>query len=159
MFFSLVNGFGTEAFVYGGHFEGGEGSNGNNGLSIYVVNSAKVNIRAGTFEGEMKVERQGVIAFYGCFAKEGTRVTGFFADETELDVTVRTFYGGTVILIPVAEQLCETAPSTSPTNIPTFSPRPTTVPRNAGLLRLEGCVAFSFIIFAAFVPRALQILF
>lgn len=115
-----------------------------------------MNIRAGTFEGEMKVERQGVIAFYGCFAKEGTRVTGFFADETELDVTVRTFYGGTVILIPVAEQLCETAPSTSPTNIPTFSPRPT-VPPNGGLLRLE--VAFSFIIFAAFVPRALQLLF
>jgi len=67
----------------------------------------------------MKVERRGVIAFYGCFMRNGTQVTGIFEDESELDVTIRTYYGGEVLLIPLAEQECETAPSTAPTNFPT----------------------------------------
>ena len=127
----LVNGFGTEAVIYGGHFIGGTGIRGN-GLSLYVLNSAKAHIRSGSFTGDMTVERGGVIAFYGCFMKSGTRVTGVFADESELDVTVRTFYGGQVLLIPLAEQECETAPSTSPTNFPTSSPQPTVQRPNHG---------------------------
>ncbi|KAL7552072.1 hypothetical protein ACHAWF_015324, partial [Thalassiosira exigua] len=128
-----VNGFATEVFIEGGHFAGGTGTRGD-GLSLYVLNSAKVHIRSGTFTGEMKVERRGAVIFYGCFSKDGTRVTGLFSDDTELDVTVRTFYGGEVILVPVSEQICETAPSTAPTNFPTVSHQPT-VPQNRGFER------------------------
>ena len=92
-----------------------------NGLSLYVLNSATVHIYSGLFNGDMKVERRGVIAFYGCFMRNGTQVTGIFEDESELAVTIRTYYGGEVLLIPLAEQECETAPSTAPTNFPTIS--------------------------------------
>lgn len=81
------------------------------------------------------MERRGVIAFYGCFMKSGTQVNGVFADETELDITVRTYYGGEVMLVPLAEQECDTAPSASPTDSPTFSPRPTVPLSNHGYER------------------------
>ena len=115
-----VNGFGTETYIYGGSFIGGKGIRGD-GLSLYVLNSATVHIYSGSFVGDMKVERRGVIAFYGCFMRNGTKVTGIFEDESELDVTIRTYYGGEVLLIPLAEQECDTAPSTAPTNFPTIS--------------------------------------
>ena len=51
-----VNGFGTHAIINGGNFLGGTGTI-DDGLSLYVLNSAEVHIRAGTFGGEMKVER------------------------------------------------------------------------------------------------------
>ena len=113
-----VNGFGTETYICGGSFICGKGIRGD-GLSLYVLNSATVHIYSGSFNGDMKVERRGVIAFYGCFMRNGTQVTGIFEDESELDVTIRTYYGGEVLLIPLAEQECETAPSTAPTNFPT----------------------------------------
>ena len=130
-FSRTVNGFGTTAIIYGGTFQGGRGENNdddNNGLSIHVLNSAEVHIRAGTFQGEITVERHARLRLYGCFKKQGTRVTGLFVDGTKLDVVVRTNYGGEVMLISVSEQVCETAPSASPTNFPTVSSQPT-VPR------------------------------
>ena len=143
--FQTVNGFGTEAFLYGGNFIGGTGIR-DNGLSLYVLNSATAHVRSGSFEGDMKVERSGTIIFYGCFRQDGARVTGVFADETELDVIVRTYYGGQVVLIPLAEQECETAPSTSPTNFPTISSRPTVpIPNDGG----NKPVSFAFHIVAA----------
>mmetsp|Transcript_32000 Transcript_32000/g.67273 ORF Transcript_32000/g.67273 Transcript_32000/m.67273 type:complete len:327 (-) Transcript_32000:292-1272(-) len=141
-----VNGFGTQAYIYGGHFIGGSGTK-DNGLSLYVFNSGRAHIRAGLFTGDMKVERSGSVAFYGCFMKNGTKVTGVFADESELDITVRTYYGGEVILIPLAEQECDTAPSASPTNFPTLSPQPTVPRPNLGGKRK---VASGFIIMAVF---------
>lgn len=146
-FRQLVNGFGTKCYINGGAFTGGAGIRGN-GLSLYVLNSATAHIRAGSFKGEMKVERSGIIAFYGCFKRDGNRITGIFEDETELDVTVRSYYGGEVRLIPLAEQECETAPSTSPTNFPTNSPQPTVLrPINGDRHRKVG---YGFAIMAAF---------
>jgi len=52
-------------------------------------------------------------------------VLGTFVDETNLDLTIRTSYGGLITLTAVPEQECETAPSMSPTNFPTVSPQPT----------------------------------
>ena len=96
----------------------------------------------------MKVERRGVIAFYGCFKRNGTQVIGIFEDESELDVTIRTYYGGEVLLIPLAEQECDTAPSTAPTNFPTTSPAPVRIPRpNDGSMRKVG---ISLIMVAAY---------
>ena len=109
-----------------------------------MLNSAEVHVRGGTFQGEMKAERRGQLKFYGCFTKIGRRVSGTFPDESKLDVTVRTLYGGEVILIPVSEQECETAPSTSPTNYPTVSPQPTIPQPNDGRTR-----TFSFAMFFA----------
>ena len=86
----------------------------------------------------MKVERRGVIAFYGCFRRNGTQITGIFEDESELDVTIRTYYGGEVLLIPLAEQECDTAPSTAPTNFPTLSPQPTLPRPNDSSMRRVG---------------------
>lgn len=127
-----VNGFGTTADIHGGSFLGGKGADGDDGLSLYVLNSATVHIRGGTFRGDMKVERYGQVRFYGCFVKDDKRVTGVFPDESELDVTVMTYYGGEVVLIPVSEQECETAPSTSPTEFPTLSPQPSVTRPNHG---------------------------
>lgn len=101
-FSPLVNGFGTVAIIYGGHFSGGEGVKGD-GLSLYVLNSGTVEVRSGIFTGDMKVERRGTIEFYGCFKREGNRVKGLFAsDDSELDVNVRTYYGGEIKLISVS---------------------------------------------------------
>ena len=119
-----VNGFGSEAKIYGGSFIGGKGSK-DNGYSILVQNSAKAHIYSGSFDGEIKVDRSAEIIFYGCFKRERFKVSGTFVDETTLDVSVRTSYGGGVTLMAVSEQECETAPSTSPTIFPTVSPRPT----------------------------------
>mmetsp|Transcript_526 Transcript_526/g.890 ORF Transcript_526/g.890 Transcript_526/m.890 type:complete len:186 (+) Transcript_526:2013-2570(+) len=123
-----VNGFGTTVVIRGGTFRGGKGSTDDDGLSVHVLNSANVDVRGGSFLGDMKVERYGQVRFYGCFRKNGTKVTGVFADDSELDLTVRTYLGGEVMLIPVSEQECETAPSVSPTNFPTLSSQPS-VPR------------------------------
>jgi hypothetical protein len=57
--------------------------------------------------------------------RDRLQVTGTFPDETYLDVSIRTSYGGEITLTAVSEQECETAPSVSPTNFPTVSPRPT----------------------------------
>ena len=95
----------------------------------------------------MKVERRGVIAFYGCFMRNGTQVAGIFEDESELDVTIRTYYGGEVLLIPLAEQECETAPSSAPTTFPTISPQPTVPRPNTGSMRRVG---ISLIMVAAY---------
>lgn len=133
-FLPIVNGFGTTAIINGGTFKGGQGSNNDdyNGLSIYVLNSAEVHIRSGIFQGEMKVERYGKLRLYGCFRKQGTKVTGIFVDGTYLDVNVKTYYGGEVMLISVSEQECETAPSSSPTSVPTFSRQPVGPRPNGG---------------------------
>ena len=96
-----INGFGTHAIINGGNFLGGTGTI-DDGLSLYVLNSAEVHIRAGTFRGEMKVERRGRIVFYGCFRKENTHITGVFEDGSELDVIVRSYYGDKVVLVPVS---------------------------------------------------------
>lgn len=123
-----VHGFGTEAFLYGGNFRGGKGSNNDNGLSINVLLGGAVHIHSGTFDGDIEVGDSSTIAFYGCFLQNGTIVSGEFADETTLSVNVRSRNGGEIVLVSVAEQECETAPSMSPTNFPTLSPQPT-VPR------------------------------
>lgn len=143
----IVNGFGTETFIYGGSFIGGKGIRGD-GLSLYVLNSAMVHVRGGSFVGDMKAERRGVIAFYGCFMRNGTQVTGIFEDESELDVTIRTYYGGEVLLIPLAEQECDTAPSMVPTNFPTITHMPTVPRPNDSSMRRVG---ISLIIVAAYV--------
>lgn len=126
-----VHGIGTEAVIYGGSFVGGKGLEGD-GLSIWVLNSGKVHVRGGSFLGEVKVEGDAMMFLYGCFEKNGTSVTGMFADEKELDIVVRTRSGGEVVLVSVSEQQCDTAPSTSPTNFPTISPQPTITPPNDG---------------------------
>eukprot|EP00985_Skeletonema_marinoi_P017904 scaffold9914_cov142-Skeletonema_marinoi.AAC.1 len=119
-----VNGFGSEAKIYGGSFVGGKGAK-DNGYSILVQNSAKVHVYSGSFDGEIKVDRSAEIIFYGCFKRDRLQVSGTFPDETYLDVSIRTSYGGEITLTAVSEQECETAPSMSPTNFPTVSPRPT----------------------------------
>lgn len=107
-----------------------------------------MHVRGGVFEGDMRIERRAKIAFYGCFKKEGTRVTGVFVDESELDVRIRTYYGGEVLLIPLAEQECDIAPSSSPTNFPTLSPQPTVPRPNPGNMIRVGCMYY-FVILAA----------
>jgi hypothetical protein len=97
----------------------------------------------------MLVERSGVIVFYGCFEMNGTRVTGLFSDDqTELDVDIRTQYGGEVVLTAVSEQECDTAPSMEPTNFPTMSPRPTVVQPKSEGMRLGSYVFAEMFIFA-----------
>lgn len=119
-----VNGFGTEAKIYGGSFIGGKGTK-DNGYSILVQNSAKVHVYSGSFDGEIKVDRRAEIIFYGCFRQDGLQLSGTFVDESYLDISIRASYGGVITLTAVSEQECETAPSMSPTNFPTISPRPT----------------------------------
>lgn len=119
-----VNGIGSEAKIFGGSFIGGKGTK-DDGYSILVQNSAKVHVYSGSFVGEIKVDRNAEIAFYGCFKQEGLQVSGIFVDETNLDVTIRASYGGLITLTAVPEQECETAPSMNPTNFPTVSPWPT----------------------------------
>ena len=103
-----VHGFGTEAFIYGGTFSGGKGTNGDNGLSINVLNSATVHIYSGSFTGDMEVGDRSTIALYGCFMKNDTTntISGTFVDETYLEVKVRERNGGRVDLISVSEQEC-----------------------------------------------------
>lgn len=127
-----VHGFGTEAFIYGGNFAGGKGSNYDDGLSIYALNAGKVHIYSGSFQGDIEVGDSSIVAFYGCFLKDGPKVTGFFVDDTNLEVNVRLRNGGSVELISVSEQECETQPSAAPTNFPTSSPQPTVPRPNSG---------------------------
>mmetsp|Transcript_21077 Transcript_21077/g.45122 ORF Transcript_21077/g.45122 Transcript_21077/m.45122 type:complete len:331 (-) Transcript_21077:88-1080(-) len=141
-----VHGFGTSVFVHGGKFKGGKGADGDDGLSIYTSNGGNVYIYSGTFEGEMEVGDSSVIAFYGCFMQNGTVVSGVFADETNLEVNVRAENGGEVVLIPVSDQECETAPSTAPSPFPTLSPQPTVPRPNDGS---NIAVTYGFTIMAA----------
>lgn len=119
-----VNGFGSEAKIHGGSFIGGKGAK-DDGYSILVQNSAQVHVYSGSFDGEIKIDRNAEIIFYGCFMRDRLQVSGTFVDGTYLDVSIRTSYGGAITLTAVSEQECDTAPSTSPTNFPTVSPRPT----------------------------------
>ena len=118
---------------------GREGSNdddddGIGGLSVSASNGATVHVHSGTFGGDMEVGDGGTIAFYGCFLKNGTTsmiVRGTFVDETtvvEIGIRSTGDDGGTVSLVSVSEQECDTAPSSSPTDFPTGSYRPTVTP-------------------------------
>jgi len=129
-----VNGFGTEATIYGGNFIPGKGGK-FDGSSLYVLNSGSVHIYGGNFLGEIEVTRNGIIQFHGCFLQNGTTVYGLFPDESELEITVRTTFGGQIVIIPDGEQECDTAPSSSPTRFPTISPQPTVVPRSSAWMR------------------------
>ncbi len=129
-----VNGFGTEAMIYGGNFIPGKGGK-FDGSSLYILNSGSVHIYGGNFFGEIEVTRNGIIQFHGCFLQNGTTVYGLFPDESELDITVRTTFGGQIVIIPDGEQECDTAPSSSPTRFPTISPQPTVVPRSSAQKR------------------------
>ena len=128
-----VNGFGSEASIFGGNFVGGTGLKGD-GLSLNVLNNGVAHVRGGTFGGDMVARSGGTILLYGCFKQDGDVYRGVFEDETELVVTARTTSGGDVIPVAIAEVECEDAPSTEPTNYPTVSPRPT-VPRPSGSCR------------------------
>ena len=126
----VVNGFGTEAIIYGGAFTGGGGSTAD-GMSVRVLNSASVHIHGGTFSGDMLVERNGLIALHGCFSiKDGTRVIGLFADDSEFNVNINSESGGSINFVSVPEQECDTAPSVAPTAFPTLSPQPTAAQGN-----------------------------
>lgn len=128
-----VNGFGTEAMIYGGNFTGGSGST-SDGMSVRVLNSAKVHIHGGVFNGDMMVERNGLIALHGCFStKNGTQFIGLFADDSEFDVNINTDSGGSIDIVPVSEQECETAPSVAPTSFPTISSQPTVILVSSGV--------------------------
>jgi len=121
-----VHGFGTEAKIFAGQFIGGIGQDGGiDGLSINVQNFASVHIHSGTILGEIEIDTGSNIAFYGCFLRSGATISGEFVDGTELNVVVKTKNGGTVSLIAVPEQECETQPSMQPTSFPTISPQPT----------------------------------
>ena len=130
----IVNGFGTVANIYGGEFSGGSGANADlRGYSLRIINSATAHIHGGIFIGNVKVERNGLVALHGCFSfsKAGrqTQVTGIFADETEIDISIESD-GGDFEFVAVPEQECETVPSVAPTSFPTTSPRPTGLQTN-----------------------------
>ena len=121
-----VHGFGTNAKIFGGNFVGGIGEDDEiDGLSLSVQNFASVEIHSGDFQGEIEVGTGSNIVFYGCFLQRGSTIIGSFVDGIELDVVVKPKNGGTVSLIAVSEQECDTQPSMQPTGFPTISPRPT----------------------------------
>ncbi|KAL7510155.1 hypothetical protein ACHAXN_007239 [Cyclotella atomus] len=120
----IVNGFGTEAILYGGEFVGGSGTE-SDGNSIRVLNSATVQIHGGSFTGDMMVDGNGLIALHGCFSFNGTQIVGIFADDSEFNVNIKSESGGSIDFVSVPEQECETAPSVAPTSFPTVSSRPT----------------------------------
>ena len=141
----VVNGFGTEAIIHGGEFIGGVGTV-SDGYSLKVLNSASVHIHGGEFQGDMVVEGNGAILLHGCFSmKNGTQVTGIFADETELDVNIKRDGGGSIDFMPVSEQECDTAPSMAPTSFPTLSPKPTVVQTNNEARMIAAPVVVVFI--------------
>ncbi|KAL3786229.1 hypothetical protein HJC23_002480 [Cyclotella cryptica] len=113
----VVNGFGTVAIIYGGEFIGGAGVKAN-GYSVKVMNSGKVHIHGGSFFGEMMVQENGIVLLYGCFAQNGTTVSGLFADETDFNATIY----GDVNFVSVDEQKCDTIPSVAPTRFSTIFP-------------------------------------
>ena len=95
-----IHGFGTSVFIYGGTFRGGKGSDedgDDDGLSVYTSNGGRVNVYSRSFEGRMEVGDSSVIAFYGCFVRNGTTVSGVFVDETNLSLEVRRQDGGQVV--------------------------------------------------------------
>ena len=143
----FVNEIGTEAHVYGGAFEGGEGRK-SDGKSLEVSNRASVYLHSGSFDGQVKVVNGALLTLYGCFQwdENRRRIYGSFVDGTELkgglDMNVRT--GGRVDLVSVSEQVCDVAPSTEPTQFPTVSPQPT-VPRSGGAKAAVGAVSISVV--------------
>jgi hypothetical protein len=140
----IVNGFGTEAFIYGGEFMGGSGINPElDGYSLRVINSAVVYIHGGTFIGDIKVEDNSLVYLYGCFMQNETEVTGLFAGDIEVNMTI----DGEVVFIKTADQECETFP---PTSAPTLTPPPTP-PTPSGINRVVLCrmlVAFQVAVLA-----------
>jgi hypothetical protein len=120
----IVNGFGTEAVIYGGSFIGGSGDNVDlDGYSVRVINSAVVHIHGGDFIGVISVEGNAVVMLYGCFTQNDTEVNGLFAGEVEANLTIDG--DGELAFLPAADQECETIPSVAPTSFPTTSPQPT----------------------------------
>lgn len=120
----VVNGFGTEAIIYGGEFIGGSGNNADlDGYSVWVINSATVHIHGGTFIGDIKVEDNAIVMLYGCFTQNDTEVTGLFAGDAEANLTIDG--DGDLAFLSAEEQECETIPSVAPTRFPTISPQPT----------------------------------
>ena len=120
-----MNGFGTEAVIYGGEFIGGSGENADlDGYSLWVINAATVHIHGGTFIGDIKVEGSAIVMLYGCFTQNDTEVTGLFAGDVEANMTIDG--DGDLAFLSAAEQECETIPSVAPTSFPTISPQPTT---------------------------------
>lgn len=122
----VVNGFGTEAVIYGGEFVGGTGV-ASMGYSVKVMNSASVHIHGGTFVGGMMVEGGAAILLHGCFSTSNneTQVSGLFADETEISVAVKKEGNGYIDFVSMPGQECDTAPSFYPTSFSTLSPQPT----------------------------------
>ena len=136
----IVNGFGTEAFIYGGEFIGGSGANADlSGLSVKVINSAVVHIHGGVFIGTVQVEGTSSVLLYGCFAQNDTEFTGLFADDIEANIEIDG--DGEVIFLSAAGQECETLPSVAPTSYPTLSSKPT--PQSVGVKHI---VISSFIV-------------
>jgi hypothetical protein len=127
----VVNGFGTEAVIYGGEFVGGTGV-ASMGYSVKVMNSASVHIHGGTFVGGMMVEGGAAILLHGCFSTSNneTQVSGLFADETEISVAVKKEGNGYIDFVSMPGQECDTAPSFYPTSFSTLSPQPTFVQKN-----------------------------
>eukprot|EP00956_Cyclotella_meneghiniana_P008744 scaffold11945_cov59-Cyclotella_meneghiniana.AAC.5 len=155
----IVNGFGTVANIYGGEFSGGSGANEDlRGYSLRIMNSATANIHGGNFLGDVKVERNGLIALHGCFSfsKAGrqTKVTGVFADESEIDINIESD-GGDLDFVAVPDQECETVPSVAPTGFPTISPRPTGLQTNGSRMPAS-CMD---VLMACLVTMLLPILF
>lgn len=136
----IVNGFGTEAFIYGGEFIGGSGENTDlHGLSVRVINSAVVHIHGGVFIGSVQVEGTSSVLLYGCFAQNDTEFTGLFAGDIEASIEIDG--DGEVQFLSAAGQECETLPSVAPTSFPTLSPKPT--PQSVGVKQV---VLSSFIV-------------
>ncbi|KAL7521361.1 hypothetical protein ACHAWX_006029 [Stephanocyclus meneghinianus] len=125
----VVNGFGTEAIIYGGEFIGGTGVKAN-GCSLKVMNSGKVHIHGGSFVGEMVVLGNGLVLLYGCFTQNGTKISGQLADETQFDATIY----GAVDFVSVDQQKCDIVPSVSPTGFSSNFPS-RIVPETNGIRR------------------------
>jgi hypothetical protein len=122
----IVNGFGTEAIIYGGSFIGGSGKSVDlDGYSVRVINSAVVHIHGGDFIGDISVEGNAAVMLYGCFIQNETEVTGLFAGEIVANLTIDG--DGELNFLPAADQECETFPSVAPTSFPTTSPQPTVI--------------------------------
>ena len=141
----VVNGFGTKAEIWGGTFAGGRGRMGSGGgddedsrgLSVAVLNNGAVDVRGGTFDGDMWARSGGTINLYGCFLpdEDGYTYRGTFVgdgDGDEVVIRTRTSEGGAIVPVATSDLECETAPSTEPTNYPTSSHAPTMTRPSSG---------------------------
>eukprot|EP00956_Cyclotella_meneghiniana_P023993 scaffold47722_cov45-Cyclotella_meneghiniana.AAC.2 len=140
----IVNGFGTEAFIYGGEFIGGSGANADlSGLSVKVINSAVVHIQSMEVFSLEQCKWRGHLQ--SCYMDASHRMTlnleftGLFADDIEANIEIDG--DGEVIFLSAAGQECETLPSVAPTSYPTLSSKPT--PQSVGVKHI---VISSFIV-------------